>query len=181
MNPARVLPLLLLLAAPAFAQEKPRTKLVIPVGEGSAEIQTNGSPQVAVTGGLDAGVRKTIEDFFGALQGKEIDGAYERLTRDTKIAEKPEDVTTLKAKTQQAIELFGEITGAEQIGVHHVGTHLLSTTWLSLGKDLPLRWRFYFYKAAGNWRLIDIRVDDRLMELFGESAAESKPANWPKP
>jgi hypothetical protein len=181
MNSIRVLPFLLLLATPAFAQEKPRTKLVIPVGEHSAEIQTNGVRQVAVTGGLDAAVRKKIEDFFAALEGKEIDEAYARLTKDTKIAEKPEDVTTLKTKTQQAIDLFGEITGAEQIGLHYVGTHLLSTTWLSLGKDLPLRWRFYFYKAAGNWRLIDIRVDDRLMELFGESATDSKPANWPKP
>jgi hypothetical protein len=40
---------------------------------------------------------------------------------------------------------------------------------LSLGKEFPLRWRFYFYKPQDSWRLIDLRVDDKLVAMFDES------------
>ena len=39
---------------------------------------------------------------------------------------------------------------------------------------LPLRWRFYFYKAQGTWKLVDLRVDDGLVELFEESIRPRK-------
>jgi hypothetical protein len=45
----------------------------------------------------------------------------------------------------------------------------VSYTLLSLGKEFPLRWRFYFYKPMDTWKLIDIRVDDRLAAMFDET------------
>jgi len=54
-----------------------------------------------------------------------------------------------------------------------VGASLLRRTCISLNTDLPLRWRFYFYKSEGVWRLVDIRIDDGLVELF-EDAGRSK-------
>jgi hypothetical protein len=47
-------------------------------------------------------------------------------------------------------------------------------TFVSQGKVFPLRWRFYFYKPENAWRLIDMRVDDKLTGLFDE-AEEGKP------
>jgi hypothetical protein len=155
-----------LLAGPLSAEETPRIQTASP------------KPEVP----LDAGATKTIEDFFAALQKKKIDAAYEQLTKNTKIGEKPEEVMALKTKTEQAIKMFGEIQGAEKLTVNLVGGHLMSATYLSLGKELPLRWRFYFYKSGEAWKLVDLRVDDRLVDLFGETAApaDTRPVNWPR-
>ena len=111
---------------------------------------------------------KIIARFFSYLQRKEVEQAYDQLTRGTKIAERAEDVKTLKAKTKDAIEIFGPILGYETVGEKHVGTRLVMYTAMSLGKEFPLRWRFYFYKPVDVWKLIDLRVDDRLAMMFDE-------------
>lgn len=112
-----------------------------------------------------------IAHFFGSLQRKEVDAAYDQLTRGTKIAERPDDVKMLKSKTKEAVSAFGAIIGSEEIAKKTVGERLISYTYLSLGKEFPLRWRFYFYKAQDSWRLIDLRVDDRLGAIFDEPEA----------
>ncbi|MEQ1853324.1 MAG: hypothetical protein ABMA01_17225 [Chthoniobacteraceae bacterium] len=114
------------------------------------------------------GPEKIIGRFFSYLQRREVDQAYDQLTRETKIAERPEDVKTLKAKTKEAITVFGPILGYEHVAKKNVGDRLASYTIISLGKEFPLRWRFYFYKPADVWRLIDLRVDDRLAAVFDE-------------
>jgi hypothetical protein len=111
---------------------------------------------------------KIIARFFSYLQRKEVDQAYDQLTRGTKIADRVEDVKTLKAKTREAINVFGPILGYDSVAKKSVGTRLISYTGVSLGKDFPLRWRFYFYKPQDTWKLIDLRVDDRLVMMFDE-------------
>ena len=98
-----------------------------------------------------------------------MDQAYDQLTRGTKIAERAEDVKTLKTKTKEAITVFGPMLGFDTVVKKNVGTRLVSYTLLSLGKEFPLRWRFYFYKPQETWRLIDLRVDDRLATMFDET------------
>ena len=112
---------------------------------------------------------KIIARFFAYLERKEVDQAYDQLTRGTKIAERTEDVRTLKSKTKEAITVFGPILGYDSVLKKNVGTRLVSYTLLSLGKEFPLRWRFYFYKPQDTWRLIDLRVDDRLAAMFDET------------
>ena len=112
---------------------------------------------------------KIIARFFSYLQRKEVDQAYDQLTRGTKIAERAEDVRTLKSKTKEAITVFGPILGHDSVVKRNVGTRLVSYTMLSLGKEFPLRWRFYFYKPQETWKLIDLRVDDRLAAMFDET------------
>ena len=55
-----------------------------------------------------------------------------------------------------------------------IGKSLVRTTCLSLNEDLPLRWRFYFYRNGDQWRLVDLRVDDGIVELFDEVARNRK-------
>jgi hypothetical protein len=117
---------------------------------------------------LDPQVQKILDAFFDLLQLNHVDQAYDQLTRGTKIAEKPEEVSQLKTKTNQAVNIYGDIVGRELITVQNVGTHLMRATCLSLGRNYPLRWRFYFYREEKLWRLIDIRVDDRLVDMFDE-------------
>src|SRR5207253_862216 len=104
------------------------------------------------------GPEKIIARFFSYLQRREVDQAYDQLTRGTKIAERAEDVKTLKAKTKEAISVFGPILGYDSVSRKSVGVRLVSYTLVSLGKEFPLRWRFYFYKPQETWRLIDLRV-----------------------
>lgn len=166
---------LLVFASTTLAQEK-TNKLVFQPGSKEPEsARVEVQPQSLK---LDEAVSKTIENFFAALRQNQIAQAYEDLTKGTKIAESPKDISTLKSKTQQAIEMFGDIVGAERTAVQNVGSHLLRTTYVSLGKNFPLRWRFYFYRAGEAWRLIDIRVDDRLADMFDEPA--SAPTQWSK-
>lgn len=116
---------------------------------------------------LDAPI-KMADEFFASLEKGQIDEAYANLTKGSKIIEKPEDLRVLKQKTKEAIEVFGAIQGYEIVEKKPVGTKLLRHTYLSLGAEYPLRWRFYFYYANNRWRLIDLRVDDRLAGMFDE-------------
>ncbi len=148
-----------LLGATVFAQNA--VPAVVAKPSGSAEVEP--PPTEA------DGPEKIIARFFSYLQRKEVDQAYDQLTRGTKIAERAEDVKTLKAKTKEAISVFGPILGFDSVVKKNVGNRLVSYTMLSLGKEFPLRWRFYFYKPLDTWKLIDLRVDDRLAAMFDET------------
>ena len=95
------------------------------------------------------------------MQKKDVETAYEQLTRNTKIAERADDVKTLKAKTREALSVFGAMGGYEVVSTKMVGERMVRYTVVSLGKEFPLRWRFYFYKPVDAWKLIDMRVDER--------------------
>ena len=155
------LSLFILLAAPAFAQDKkPKTP---PVVEATAP-----APRAAVTAENDLPAQ-IAAIFFGLLQKNEIEPAYEGLMKGSRIAERPEELKTLKSKTKEAIDVFGPIQAYELVETRNVGTHLLRRTYLSLNKEFPLRWRFYFYLSGEVWRLIDLRVDDRVTGMFDET------------
>lgn len=156
-NSLRFLSLLVLLCAAAHSQDA-----------------TSASPTVATPTSTEPNAN-AIANFFESLKSKQVDKAYDELVKGTKIAEKPKDVSTLKAKTTEAIALFGQIQGYEIVETKMVGTHLARFTCLSIGKDFPLRWRFYFYLAEPLWRLIDIRVDDRLADMFDEGERAEAP------
>jgi len=134
--------IILLTCTPLFAQDKPKPL----------------EPQAQV------------DLFFKGLVEGRVDAAYDGLLAGTKIGEAAKDVAMLKEKTREAIRVFGDMSGAEKIDVRNVGTRLQKITSLSLGKRFPIRWRFYFYKAEENWQLIDIRIDDRLGDMFEEAA-----------
>ncbi|MFZ4683214.1 MAG: hypothetical protein ACOYMS_11975 [Terrimicrobiaceae bacterium] len=122
---------------------------------------------------LDAPAEK-LDLFFLALKAGQVDAAYDALVADTIIAERKEDVTGLKLRTKEAIESYGAVSGYEVVDEKVVGTSLLRRTAISLNADLPLRWRFYFYRSEGAWRLVDIRIDDALVELFEEAGRARK-------
>jgi len=115
-----------------------------------------------------------IGAFFLALKAGQVDAAYEALIRNTIIAERKENVTQLKESTNKALDSYGPVTGYEVIDSLQVGSCLVRQTCISLNQDLPLRWRFYFYRSGGVWKLVDMRVDDGLVELFEEAGKRAK-------
>jgi hypothetical protein len=124
---------------------------------------------------LDESLRAVLGEFYDLLGRGEVDRAYELLVRDSPIAGKKQEVDDLKIKSREAIRLFGGIRGHELLGVEPVGSRLWRVTCISLGEGFPLRWRFYYYRPQETWRLIDIRVDDSLPELFNERREAGAP------
>lgn len=120
------------------------------------------------------GPAQMVTNFFASLRENKIDDGYAVLTKDSKIAEKPEELKQLKAKTREAIDVFGAISGFDFVESRAIGQRLVRATYISQGKVFPLRWRFYFYKPENSWRLIDMRVDDKLTGIFDE-IEEAKP------
>ena len=156
------------LASQLFSQDKPKeTRIVFQPGATMPDSQAVDPNPAQLK--LDPAAGKMIGDFFAALRKNKIDEAYDQLTKGSKIAEKPSDVTTLKTQTKKAIGFFGDIQGYEIVQVNPVGTRLLRVTCLSISRDLPLRWRFYFYRAENDWKLVDLGVNDRLVDLFEEA------------
>ena len=117
---------------------------------------------------------QAVETFFKMLRAGDVDAAYDALVKGTIIADRPEDVTALKSRTKTALDSYGPVAGYETVDEKQVGSSLLRRTCVSLNSDLPLRWRFYFYKSEGAWRLVDLRVDDGLVELFEEAGRAKK-------
>jgi hypothetical protein len=131
-------------------------------------------PKKSVMTGSDATPEVQAEAFFRLLREGNVELAYENLTKGTIIQERREDVNALIRRTQQALDAYGDIAGFEVLETRRAGRFLVRLTCLSLNQDLPLRWRFYFYNSGGVWRLIDIRIDDGLMELFDDSTVGSE-------
>lgn len=127
------------------------------------------------TGPIGDGPSQIVANFFASLESGKVDEGYAALTKDSKIAEKPEELKQLKAKTREAIEVFGAIVGYDFVESRAVGQRLVRATYVSQGKVFPLRWRFYFYKPENAWRLIDMRVDDKLTGIFDEAEEGGKP------
>ncbi|MBE2203270.1 MAG: hypothetical protein IAE94_02860 [Chthoniobacterales bacterium] len=115
-----------------------------------------------------------IDAFFLALKAGQVDAAYEGLVKNTIIAERRENVSELKESTKKAIEHYGPVKGYEVVDTLRVGTSLMRQTCISWNQDLPLRWRFYFYHAENAWKIVDMRVDDGLVELFEEASRREK-------
>jgi hypothetical protein len=171
MKASILIPLFLAAAVSlATGQDKPRKSLTFPPGAKT--------PEQAIPMAADE-PSAAMTSFFSLVARNQIDEAYAALTKGSKIAERPEELKTLKAKTIEAIELFGPINGYDLIETKNVGQSLTRRTCVSLGRDFPLRWRFYFYRTGTAWRLVDIRVDDHLSGVFGEGdeprAPDAKP------
>ena len=166
-------------ATPALrAQEKPREK---PMRSGLLEPGKSLPSPPAVpapapaTAGPITDPAQMAAAFFALLQKGSVDAAYASLTRGSRIAEKPEELKQLKTKTNEAIEFFGAVVGFDLVESKTVGARLLRTTYVSHGRTFPLRWRFYFYNPDSTWRLIDLRVDDKLTGIFDEPEERKDP------
>ena len=98
---------LLALTSSVFAQEKPtKEKAKVPatppaVPSEAARPETP-KPASAVTAANDTPAQ-VAAIFFGLLQKNQNDPAYEGLMKGSKIAERPEELKTLKTKTKESL------------------------------------------------------------------------------
>lgn len=168
---------MLLAAATLHAQESDqRKRLIFPATNPEAQPSPTPSPAAkdAATAGKHPDPAAVIAAFFLALKSGQVDAAYEGLVRGTVIAERKDNVNELKSSTKKAIDSYGPVSGYEVVDTLQVGSSLVRQTCISLNQDLPLRWRFYFYRTDGVWKVVDMRVDDGLVELFEEAGRRQK-------
>ena len=171
---------LLLLAALAtlHAQEADqRKRMVFSTANPDGQPAAASSPTPAAAadpGAKHAEPAAAIGAFFLALKAGQVDAAYEGLVKNTIIAERKENVNDLKESTKKALDHYGPVSGYEVVDTLQVGSSLLRQTCISLNQDLPLRWRFYFFRSEGGWKIVDMRVDDGLVELFEEAGRRQK-------
>lgn len=152
---------LLFAASPLLAQDAAATQApASPAGTATATAPHSTSKLPA----------QFIDAFFKELQKGKVDDAYDRLLVGSKIVELSKEVSALKSKTTEALHEYGDVSGYEVVNTKTVGTRLVRVTCISLGSSLPIRWRFFFYKTPDHWKLVDIRVDDHLVDLFDEPA-----------
>lgn len=156
--------LTLCVVSAAWAQEgqPPKKRLVFEPGSKEPAPPVFTPPVSDKKDPLDA----QVDVFFLCLKAGEVETAYDNLVKNTIIADRPDDVRILKEKTSEALEEYGRPEAYELVEEKKVGTRLVRRTYLSHSGLLPLRWRFYFYRTADGWRLVDFRVDDALIELF---------------
>ncbi len=160
------------------AQESDQRKRMI-FPSANPEPQASASPSPASTAAPATGEKHqdpaaVIAAFFYALKAGQVEAAYEGLVKNTIIAERKENVNELKESTKKALDSYGPVSGYEVVDTLQVGSALVRQTCISLNQDLPLRWRFYFYRSEGAWKIVDMRVDDGLVELFEETARRQK-------
>lgn len=107
-----------------------------------------------------------IQTFFDALKADRVEAAYSTLHSQFALQDRGGEAKKMEEQTQRALDAYGPVTGYELVREEKFGSHLMRRTYLLAGKNLPLRWQFYFYQAEKDWQLIDLRVDDALVEWF---------------
>jgi hypothetical protein len=146
----------------AFAQQSGEAKKRL--------LFSNTSPAPASTPAANMEPADLLQRFFEDLKADKLDAAYEGLAKNTLVASKAENLEQLKKRTRDALDNFGPVKGYEIVDTLEIGNALFRQTCISLNEDLPLRWRFYFYRSENKWKLVDLRVDDGIVELFDEVA-----------
>ncbi len=113
-------------------------------------------------------VDEMVADFFEKIEADQVERAYEELTAGTVVATRPEEAARLRDQTQAALDAYGPTRGYELLKTERVGKALERRTYLLKAEVLPLRWKFYFYAGGGDWKLVDLRVDDDLVKTVDE-------------
>lgn len=107
-------------------------------------------------------------DFFDDVVASEVNDAYDRLLANSPIAQKKEDLKSLKIETWRSFDLYGELKGYEPVNAEIVTPSYIRLRYLGLHSRFPMRWIFTYYRSPDKgWIVTNIKFDD-LSEFFFE-------------
>lgn len=161
----------------AIAQQNPTSERKILIftqsgNQSSAKNPTSPTPSPALSprGSKENSLSppEIVSSFFDVLASGQISQAYRFLLRGSILSDRRDEIEAIQSRTKDAIDQYGPFSTFEILDQQPVGNSLLRLTCLSLNSDLPLRWRFYFYKPKDSWMLVDLRIDDGIVEIFEE-------------
>lgn len=115
-------------------------------------------------------VSTQVKEFFLALQANSVEDAYRGIMKDSIVDDKDYKVKNLVSQTKNLNDKIGILNGYELYDNRNAGNRIISLTYFSYHKKMPLRWRFIFYAGTVNqWRLINLSVDDLVVQTLLES------------
>lgn len=114
-------------------------------------------------------IKDKCEDFFNKNIKNDTESAYRNLLKDSPVNTNKENVNKLTEETARAIKIYGEMKSFEHISNESVGNSTFKLKYLSLHRDIPLRWLFTFYKSPVlGWIVMNVKFDDQIEYLFRE-------------
>jgi hypothetical protein len=113
-------------------------------------------------------VAQVCTAFFEQLKAGQIKPAYQTLLKGSRIGDQLEDVSKLQQRAEELVQGYGPIVGYEILKVQCIGKSLCQMTCLTRSERAPVVWQITFYRPAETWRVFNVRMDDRIMELFGK-------------
>ena len=155
----RLLPAILLLAAPAFAAPAGKTPAKAPAASPAAAE----APAVE----LDPAVKSRVDAFFSLLQKGKVQDGYERLFEGASLAkDQPELLTDLVGTTTKVLGKCGKVESSSLLRIRSAGRSLKELIYIVNCQKRPLRWKLYAYYGEGRWQIIDTNVDLELSSFF---------------
>jgi hypothetical protein len=107
-----------------------------------------------------------IDRFFKTLHDGDYTSAYETLLADSRLGAQKDKESAIISKTQAAFGLYGKLNDYEIFDNYGIGSNVLVLTYLSRHQEQPLRWRFIYYRADKDWKLINMGFDDVLLDML---------------
>lgn len=106
--------------------------------------------------------------FFDQLKAGQVKPAYQELLKGSRIADQVEDVAKLQQRAQELVQGYGPVLGYEFVKAQMVGKGLCQMTYMTRSERAPVVWQITFYRPVETWRVFNVRMDDRVMDLFGK-------------
>ena len=115
------------------------------------------------------GIKANCETFLQMVQAGDYSGAFSYLqSKPTAIPR--EEFSQIENSAVQQSEtirrLYGEAERAILIREQLVSGVALRLVYLVVRENLPIRWKFIYYKPDREWTLVSIEFDDKLEEVF---------------
>lgn len=115
------------------------------------------------------GIKTICETFLQMIQAGDYNKAFSYIqSKPTSIPEQEfseiEISTIQQAKTIRNI--YGEARKSVLVSEKIVSGVALRLEYLVIRENLPIRWKFVYYKADRDWKLVSIEFDDKLEEVF---------------
>jgi hypothetical protein len=107
-----------------------------------------------------------IDKFFKTLKQGDYTAAYETYLAGSRLGTQKEKESGIISKTQVAFGLYGGLNDYEIFDNYSIGSNVMVLTYLSRHQEQPLRWRFIYYRADKNWKLINMGFDDVLLDML---------------
>lgn len=112
-------------------------------------------------------LKRGCADFFKTVIDRRIGDAYDKLLKNSPIAERDDELKNLIEQTNRSIQLYGKIGGFEIVNFEAPSPSFVRLRYIALHEDYPTRWSFTFYKSPKRgWIAINVQFDDMSEFIF---------------
>ncbi len=111
--------------------------------------------------GIPTELNQKCIDFFNILMTGDVEKAYTEFLKNSPLIRNKDKIKEQVMKTNQAIELYGKITGHEQAGAEYISVSYVKVKYLSLHPFNPILWTFTFYNSPTiGWIVLNLKYTD---------------------